>query len=334
MSGLLKHYHKLRKKILPASKEDISWRHDYVDARLDFIAARLNAVNSKLDATHSSIAAITERLGTQEATAPSAGRYIDGPPQRVDVTTTPIERARMFDHINETWCRLGDSEPHWSVWTSEKFKTAHIEANERDFYASGGTDANLIKGFFERNGQQLENVRTCLELGCGVGRATSAIARIFPSVIGVDISGPHLALANRWLQQQGISNTTLVRLSSVEALSELPSFDLLFSRVVLQHNPPPVIHYILDSLLSKVNRNGYVLFQVPTYAADYSFVASDYLKSMSAAEGGMEMHVLPQKAIFELFSRHNLSSLEVHEDNATGSSRFLSHTFFARRGPE
>lgn len=41
MNALLKQYHSWRRKIVPASKNDIEWRHDYLNARFDALEERL-----------------------------------------------------------------------------------------------------------------------------------------------------------------------------------------------------------------------------------------------------------------------------------------------------
>lgn len=256
------------------------------------------------------------------------GRFARAPAISVDVPDDSGQLQQMFDHVARSWAKLGSEEPHWSVVTSDAFKSGRIAETERDFYGSGRGDAELIRAFFARNGQSLIGVKTCLEFGCGVGRATSAIAALFPKVYGIDISAPHLEIAGSWLTKMAISNVDLVQLHRAEDVADLPEFDLLYSTIVFQHNPPPVIAYLLDTLFSRLRPGGYVLFQVPTYRVGYRFSLTDYLRDPVP---GMEMHVLPQQVIFQLFQKHDISPIEIQEDGLTGSEAFLSQTFFGRR---
>jgi hypothetical protein len=120
----------------------------------------------------------------------------------------------------------------------------------------------------------------------------------------------------------------LIQLRSIPDIETLPEFDLLYSVIVFQHNPPPVIARLMDVLFSKVRNGGYVLFQVPTYCSGYSFRWKEYLLD---TRHEMEMHVIPQSEVFRLFKKHGITTIEVQEDGLTGSDRFLSNTFFGRR---
>ncbi|MGH7093257.1 MAG: hypothetical protein ACREFB_06960, partial [Stellaceae bacterium] len=112
-------------------------------------------------------------------------------------------------------------------------------------------------------------------------------------------------------------------------LCEFPEFDVLVSTIVLQHNPPPIAALMLDAALRKLRPGGVALFQVPTYGPRYRFVAEDYLAHLGE---GMEMHVLPQHAIFEIFERTGCRLLECREDAAVGNHEgFVSNTFFVRK---
>lgn len=266
-------------------------------------------------------------FNASQAMSGGVGRFARAPAISVEIPDDLSQLQPMFDHVAASWAQLGNEEPHWSVVTAENFKKDRIAETEREFYGSGQGDAELISAFFARNGHNLGGVKTCLEFGCGVGRATSAIASVFPKVFGVDISAPHLEIAGSWFKKSGISNVELIQLHRVEDVASLPEFDLLYSTIVFQHNPPPIIAYLLDTLFSRLRPGGYVLFQVPTYRAGYRFALKDYLKDTAP---GMEMHVLPQQAIFQLFRKHGISAIEVQEDGLTGSEAFLSQTFFGR----
>ena len=54
--------------------------------------------------------------------------------------------------------------------------------------------------------------------------------------------------------------------------------DLLYSVLVMQHNPPPVIAELLRAFLGRVNVGGFAFFQVPTYAENYEFTLDRYVR--------------------------------------------------------
>ena len=72
-----------------------------------------------------------------------------------------------------------------------------------------------------------------LEIGCGVGRFTTALAQRFERVDAVDVSPTMLALA----AQLGLPANAHLHLGSGRDLSGLPdgAFDLAFSHLVFQH---------------------------------------------------------------------------------------------------
>jgi len=75
-----------------------------------------------------------------------------------------------------------------------------------------------------------------LELGCGVGRMTRALARIFGNVTGVDISDEMIRQA-----RHNLSDLTNVTLEVVDGSALAPltdgQFDFAFSFIVFQHIP-------------------------------------------------------------------------------------------------
>jgi hypothetical protein len=121
-----------------------------------------------------------------------------------------------------------------------------------------------------------------------------------------------------------------VRISRLADLDELPAFDVLFSILVLQHNPPPVIAHIIDRLLRGLKPGGVAYFQVPTFRAGYRFSTKEYLESSGQ---GMEMHVLPQRYIFPIAGRNGCEVIEVGPDNMTWSLDFVSTTFLLQKRP-
>lgn len=253
------------------------------------------------------------------------------PPMQIEHVDNPAEVARLLDHIARTWTRFGDTEPHFSVITDEKFKAARIDDTIEAFNASGKDGVARLDAALARAGVGARNDATCLELGCGVGRVTAWLARRCARVIATDISSSHLALARAHLDAQQANNVEFHRLAAVNTLDALPAFDLFFSVIVLQHNPPPVILAILERVFARLQPGGIAYFQVPTYRAGYRFVLEEYLRE-DVGKSEMEMHVLPQSVIMQAAARHGLELLEVIEDPYTGMRPGeVSNTFLLRK---
>ncbi len=250
-------------------------------------------------------------------------------PDLIEVSCSPQLLQQLIARVERTWTRLGQEEPHWSVLTLDDFKNASFEDYQDVFRSTGQYDAHRFAAWVKRNGIILRPEWTCLEYGCGTGRVTHWLAKQFQSVIACDISESHLAMTRETFPGDLAARVSCVRIESLAVLSQLPEFDVLFSIIVLQHNPPPLISYILDKLLERLRPGGIAFFQVPTLRVGYRFEVAKYLEEKPV--DGMEMHVLPQKRVFEIAKRNHCDLLEVQPDNKTGPSEFISNTFLLQK---
>jgi hypothetical protein len=74
---------------------------------------------------------------------------------------------------------------------------------------------------------------------------------------------------------------------------------------------------------------GIAFFQVPTYAEGYQFDVQEYLRRPERHE--IEMHVIPQREIFDLAQTSDCSVLEVEPDWCVGTPGWMSNTFLVRK---
>ncbi|MBX3461938.1 MAG: methyltransferase domain-containing protein [Planctomycetes bacterium] len=254
----------------------------------------------------------------------------NSPPMAVDLDVPAPKLARLFAKTGKQWLHLGETEPHWSVLTHEAFRQERLGDTREAFYRSGATDVAAMMAAAERSGVPMHADCRVLELGCGVGRITAHMARVAREVVGVDISPAHLQLARAYAEEQRLRNVRFELLRSVDALPTLGSFDVVFTVIVLQHNPPPVMARLLRDMLSVLRPGGLAYFQVPTYRIGYRFRIDDYLAQENETE--MEMHVLPQAALFELLRASGCRLLELREDDAIGQPEVsISNTLLVQK---
>jgi hypothetical protein len=114
----------------------------------------------------------------------------------------------------------------------------------------------------------------------------------------------------------GHTNVSFLQVTP-ENLHPGTGYDLWFSRLVLQHNPPPVTLAILDRMFAGLVQQGVAVIHVPTYYSGYSFNVSDYLADR-LPPAHMRMHATPQKPILELAWRHGCCVLDIREENIPG----------------
>jgi SAM-dependent methyltransferase len=252
---------------------------------------------------------------------------LDIGPLDVEFHTSGDILKRMVAKTAEYWNRIGSEAPHWSVLTDAIFTPENIVANREKFFESSRFDEEILLASLARAGYRPSDFQSCLEFGCGVGRFTFRLASLFPSVTGVDISRPHLRLAEEYCSRLELKNVNFAQVSA-EDLVPATGFDFWFSRIVLQHNPPPVTMEILNRVFRSLPIGGVAMFQVPIYKIGYKFSIEDYLKSSLGDE--MEMHCLPQRAIFDVADNCGMRVLDVREDTLTSIGlqwQWLSNSF-------
>ena len=249
------------------------------------------------------------------------------PPMSIDLNLSDEANKAIFEHIKKVWEALGVSEPHWSVMTHEKFKKENIDKNSEEFFMSGKQGVDLFISALTRNNINTQSYKTCLEFGCGIGRVTKHLANKFEKIYAYDISKNHLDLAKKYFEEFEIKNTDFIQLKELNELENIKEIDVVFSVIVLQHNPPPIICFILQKLMKALKAGGVAYFQVPTYKLGYIYSVKNYLNS-AINETNMEMHVLPQKEIIKIAQKEGCQLIEVHEDNWIGRDNTgLSNTF-------
>jgi hypothetical protein len=170
------------------------------------------------------------------------------PPQHVECTADDRVLSRLLDRVQKTWIKLGRERPHWSVLANEEFLPKYIEGSESKFYESGKFDLHVLSSILARVNRTPQDFRTLFEFGCGLGRVTPYLAATFERVIACDISSSHLEHARFVIDRSKANNVELTLVQDCE-FGMSARFDLWFSTLVLQHNPPPLIAMILRRAL-------------------------------------------------------------------------------------
>jgi SAM-dependent methyltransferase len=260
-------------------------------------------------------------------------------PIEIDVDASPEQLSRLFSSIQRQWEKLGDADPHWSVLTDEKFRTSRLPGNKRAFYETGAAEMQKVAAMLARNRIDPSSLHCAFELGCGVGRLTMHLANVFQRVIGADISRSHLASARTHMDEMNIANVVDLRqLRDFTDLERISGYDFFCSFIVFQHNPPPVIAWMLKTALLNLSPGGVAMFQIPSYYTKYRFSLTDYLArgyhscSDNPFDGTMEAHPLPQSHVFAICRQTGCDIVEVREDDWVGDPGFaISNTYLVTK---
>jgi SAM-dependent methyltransferase len=233
------------------------------------------------------------------------------PPEDVETVTDEATLKAIVAKTGEYWSAAGKTEPHFSVLTEDRFAPEHIAENQAEFYASGLADRDLVVALLRRIGRSADSFQCCVEYGCGVGRDTLPLAAIFRRMIALDISLPHLDIARKESAARGVSNVSFMQVTP-DNIMPATGYDVWYSRLVLQHNPPPVTVAVLEKAFAGLAKGGVAIVHLPTYCEGYSFRVADYLSGNIGQ--AIEMHATPQRAILDVAARHACCLREIHEE--------------------
>ncbi|MEP9360927.1 class I SAM-dependent methyltransferase [Sphingomonas sp. KR3-1] len=266
----------------------------------------------------------------QLAQAFSASRYIQATQdaRNIEHAIDGAREQRLIDHIETVWRRYGRDDAYYSVLTHPAYRAGSItDANIDHFYTTGAAEIEEFGQLCRRNAVEPDPAWSVCELGCGVARVGTAFARNFSEYLGIDISTEHLAIARARLDAEGATHARLMLLP--DFLQQDVAYDLFYSTIVLQHNPPPIMRLLLDAGLGRLRPGGYAYFQLPCHLSGYSFDTDSYLAGVGRKDE-MEMHALPQREVFASLAKHGLTPVEVVPDGRIGPIGF-SYAFFARK---
>lgn len=254
---------------------------------------------------------------------------LDLPGNEIEHEATAAQLVKCIAKIKEAWSHLGITKPHFSVLTDKQYLPENLGENLEKFWMSGEEEAAKVERMLARHGFNSLSRKSCVEYGCGVGRVTMGLAKRFARVDGYDISQGHLMQAERRAREVNVTNCEF-HLCSDNFLNHLQACDFFYSRIVFQHNPPPIIHQLIKNALRALNLGGIAIFQVPTYRINYQYAIDDWLSTDHELD--MQMHCLPQQVIFTIISEEGCIPLEVREDNSTGAyDKFISNTIVVKK---
>ncbi|MGH3877509.1 MAG: class I SAM-dependent methyltransferase [Actinophytocola sp.] len=164
-----------------------------------------------------------------------------------------------FDGVRRDWVRLGEEDPLWAVYVAADKRGGRWDPDQ--FLDTGRADVAASAAWLDELGVGPRWGRV-LDFGCGAGRLTQALAEHADEVVGVDVSPPMLEQA----RQLDASGRCTFVLNESQDLRQFPagSFDLVYSELVLQHLPEPVIDGYLAEFVRVLAPGGVALLQCTT----------------------------------------------------------------------
>ena len=158
------------------------------------------------------------------------------------------------------WNALGRTNPFGAIITCGGSPKAEWDTDE--FFATGRADAARFVADLARL-QPAHRCRTALDFGCGVGRITRPLADHFEAVVGIDIAGSMIGRARGLNRDSPRCRFVLNRAPDLRMFAS-GTFDVAYSRLVLQHMPPETIKQYVPELIRVLAPGGVLMFQLPT----------------------------------------------------------------------
>lgn len=204
---------------------------------------------------------------------------------------------RQIEKMREDWDRRARENARYYV------NTASAEWTDEEFFASGErtvaeevlTDmTNICQG-------KDPGAMRVLEIGCGAGRVTRALAQVFGEVWGVDISGEMIERARAALAAFPHAHVLQNNGTDLSALGDI-QFDFAFSSIVFQHIPS---REVIETYVREVHRvlrpGGLFKFQVQGDSSVESTPEDTWLGVPFSDEQAVEM---AERCGFEPRYRH------------------------------
>ena len=158
-----------------------------------------------------------------------------------------MELQKQLEKMQADWdARAKENARHY-------VQTAQENWSDEDFFASGEQTVReeiLTDMINICQGKPPKEMRV-LEIGCGAGRVTRALANIFGEVHAVDVSGEMIRMAQSALAAHPNAHVYQNNGMDLAVLTEDHSFDFAFSSIVFQHIPS---REVIENYVREVGR--------------------------------------------------------------------------------
>ena len=242
-----------------------------------------------------------------------------------------MNNKNILNTVSNTWNTYGgNNDIYWSVLSDNKYKEMNTKEQFEEFYKSGIEATNYLKKKLDNYENLFElwsMEKRCLDFGCGCGRTLIHLAMYFEEIVGLDISQGHLDEAKSISDKLEITNIELHK--SDNDITIYGNFDLIYSIIVLQHIPPPLMIIYINQLLTILNKNGYAFLHIPVESTNgYKYDKANYFNKDIIE---MQMYYLEEEQIKKIITDNNCTLLEFDTEQNHCGEEFKDGFFIIKK---
>jgi ubiquinone/menaquinone biosynthesis C-methylase UbiE len=215
------------------------------------------------------------------------------------------------------WKEWGERDPYFGVVTFSQFRKEQLPQNRDAFFQTGERDVNLATSQANRFGNPIKRDRA-LDFACGVGRLLVPLARRFEQVVGLDISEGMMREARHNMQEFQCRNVSIFE--SDDNLSRADgTFDLVLSKIALQHIPVARGMRILRELLKRVGSGGAAVLDFSVHVERpiwkefqyYKYRAARLVRGRDKVDPPMKMHSYELSDLISEFEHSGMKDISI-----------------------
>ena len=232
----------------------------------------------------------------------------------------------ILNGLGESWGKLGADDPFWAILSDPSKRNGGWELES--FLETGRQEAtalfNLLDGL-----KIYPNSDRALDFGCGVGRVSHALGIRFRHVDGLDVSSTMIETARRiHAHRSGLS----FHLGTSGSLPfESQTFDLVYSRLVLQHMPSEIAIPYVSEFVRILAPTGVAVFQAPSQCLVAESVGPTEVE-LESGTARIEMHAHSREDISRAVEQMGGEIAHALDDPCAGEG-FESLKYIVTRRP-
>jgi ubiquinone/menaquinone biosynthesis C-methylase UbiE len=215
------------------------------------------------------------------------------------------------------WKEWGERDPYFAVVTHDQFRKDRFAENTSEFFETGERDVELAIVQANRSGAPIKTSRA-LDFACGVGRLLAPLAGRFDEVVGLDISEGMMREARKNASSLGLDNVS-IRNSDDDLSHADGQFDLVLSKIALQHIPVVRGMKILQRLLSRVSAGGAAVLDFSVHVDRpvwkelqyYKYRAMRLVRGKDQVDPPMKMHSYHLQEVIGEFDRFGMKNISI-----------------------